>query len=101
MKSDGRICNNTSYEKGKSSKNSSYYYESNENDNSFSLISEESLSNKEVTYVNNKAISDGINKSIFKNLKSFRKYRDLVDYIECPLIKNYSKKENIIILLNY
>ena len=103
LKSDGRICNNTSYEKGKSSKNSSYYYESNENDNSFSLISEESLSNKEVTYVNNKAISDGINKSIFKNLKSFRKYRDLVDYIECPLIKNYSKKEkynNFIKLLN-
>jgi len=93
VKSDGRICNNSSYDKGKSSKNSSYYYESNENDNSFSLISEESLSNKEVTYINNKAILDGINKSIFKNLKSFRKYRDLVDYIECPLIKNYSKKE--------
>lgn len=94
VKSDGRICNNSSYDKGKSSKNSSYFYESSENDNnSFSLISEESLSNKEVTYVNNKAISDGINKSIFKNLKSFRKYRDLVDYIECPLIKNYSKKE--------
>lgn len=93
VKSDGRICNNSSYDKDKSSKNSSYYYESNENDNSFSLISEESLSNKEVTYINNKAILDGINKSIFKNLKSFRKYRDLVDYIECPLIKNYSKKE--------
>lgn len=103
LKSDGRICNNTSYDKSKSSKNSSYYNESNENDNSYSLISEESLSNKEVNYINNKVISDGSNKSIFKNLKSFRKYRDLVDYIECPLIKNYSKKQkynNFINLLN-
>ena len=75
LKNDERISNNTSYDKGRSSKNSSYYYESNENDNSFSLISEESLSNKEVTNINNKIISDGSNKSIFKNLKRFRKYK--------------------------
>lgn len=105
LKSDGRVCNNTSYDKSKSSKNSSYFYESNENDNdnSFSLVSEESFSNKEVSYVNNKGISDVSNKSIFKNLKSFRVYRDLVDYIECPLIKGNSKKEkynNFINLLN-
>lgn len=66
-------------------KENSSYVESNDNDNSFSLLSEESfLSNKDSNNINNKG---------FRDLKKFKKYTQLIDYIECPLIKNNSTKE--------
>ena len=79
--------------KEKNAKDESFY---NESENSISLISEESknMSNKDLTnIIDNKNFLDSNNKIIFKNLKRFKKYNQLVDYIECPLINKESTKE--------
>lgn len=91
IKNDGRVIKDISLDKGKTSKNSSYYQGSNENDNSNSIISEES--NNDLSTYSNKGLSDSSNKIVFKNLKKFKKYKELDDYIECPLINNNSSKE--------
>ena len=79
----------TSYKK----KNNTSFQGSNDSNN-MSLVSEESLiSNKEIIGGSNKEIYDMNNKKVFRNLKIFKKYRQLVDYIECPLIKEDIAKE--------
>ena len=86
--------NDMTSRENKTSKNNSSYHESNDNDNSVSLISEESLaSNKEILGESNKEIYDMNTKKAFRNLKRFKKYNQLVDYIECPLIKEDIIKE--------
>ena len=86
--------NDMSSNENKTSKNNSSYQESNDNDNSLSLVSEESLaSNKEMFGGSNKEIYDMSTKKAFRNLKRFKKYNQLVDYIECPLIKEDVFKE--------
>ena len=63
-----------------------------------------SLSNENIDFLLEKDIINGNNNKIkFKNIPIFKKYRDLVDYIECPLIRKDSVKEeydNYIKLLN-
>ncbi len=85
-------------------KNNSSFQESNDNDNSLSLVSEESLvSNKDIINGSNKELYDSSNRKVFRNLKKFKKYKQLVDFIECPLTKEETSKEkynNFIKLLN-
>ena len=95
-KIERKLSNEIAYDlilKEKTSKNTSFYQDSNDNDeNSFSLVSEES-SNNNLTNISNKELFDLNNKNVFKNLKSFNNYKQLMDYIECPLIKKDSNKE--------
>ena len=102
-KEKGKFNDSTTYDyplKEKNSKNTSFY----DNDNSASLISEESiLSNQDLIAINNKESFENNNKSTFRNLRRFRKYSQLKDYIECPLKRKESIKEecdNFINLLN-
>ena len=81
------------------SNTNSFYQDS--NDNSISLISEESLSNTDLFNLNNinhiEFNDSNINtKSTFKYLKRFNNYKELIDYIECPLIdkKSFNNKYN-------
>ena len=94
-KIERKLSNEIAYDlilKEKTSKNTSFYQDSNDNDeNSFSLVSEES-SNNNLTNISNKELFDLNNKNVFKNLKSFNNYKQLMDYIECPLIKKDSNK---------
>jgi len=81
------------YKKNSKSKESSLIYEE---ENSISLISEDSYNNKGLN--ENKK-----NNKKQKDSKKFVKYKELVDYYECPLLKNETKKEklnNFINLLN-
>ena len=96
-----KLSNELAYDlilKEKTSKNTSFYQDSNDNDNdndndnSFSLVSEES-SNTDLVNISNKELFDLKNKNIFKNVKNFNNYKQLIDYIECPLIKKNSNKE--------
>ena len=95
-KIEKKLSNEIGYDlilKEKTSKNTSFYQDSNDNDeNSFSLVSEES-SNNNLASLSNKEIYDLNNKNVFKNLKSFNNYKQLIDFIECPLIKKDSNKE--------
>ena len=99
-----KLSNEIAYDllKEKTSKNTSFYQDSNDNDNSFSLVSEES-SNNNLIFLSNKDLFDLSNKNAFKNLKSFNNYKQLTDYIECPLLKkdsNIEKYNNFIKLLD-
>lgn len=88
LSNDRNTYNDASYDLMLKEKNSNSYYQDS-NDNSLSLISEESISIKDI---NNKEFNDN-NKSIFKNLKKFKNYKELKDYIECPLIKKSTIEE--------
>ena len=95
IKKDEKKKRENSYDmiiKENNSKNNSF---NNESENSLSLLSEESLiiSNKELTNISNKDFIDSNNKMNFKNLKKFINYKQLKDYIECPLINKESIKE--------
>ena len=81
------------YKKNSKSKESSLLYEE---ENSISLISEDSLNN-------NKGLNENNKNKKPKESKKFVKYKELVDYYECPLLQNETKKEklnNFINLLN-
>ena len=96
IKNDGKKKNDHSYDmtlNQKLSKSSSSLH--NESENSLSLLSEESLiiSIKESNNINNKDLLDINNKQNFKNLKKFKKYKQLTDYIECPLINKETIQE--------
>jgi hypothetical protein len=99
-KGDRSIINETSYDKELKEKNANSYYQDS-NDNSISLISEESLSNIDLFNNNNKESNDNNNKNVIKNLKRFKHYKELIDYIECPLIskKHFNNKYNSFIKL--
>ena len=107
--------------KDKSKTSNSYNQESydNLNENS-SLVSDENLPKIDISILtnnfkedNNILNSSGINiinnicgnmgnKNIFKNLKKFKKYKELIDYVECPLVKKIpsdKKYNNFINLL--
>ena len=96
IKNYGKKKNEHSYDmtiKQQKSKNSSSF--NNESENSLSLLSEESLilSINESNNINNKDFLDNNNKNMFKNLKKFKNYKQLTDYIECPLINKESIQE--------
>lgn len=96
IKKSGKKSNDNSYDmiiKEKISKNNNSFNDGSEH--SLSLLSEESLIilNKVSTNINNKDILDSNNKINFKNLKKFKNYKQLTDYIECPLINKESIQE--------
>ena len=73
----------TSYNSAKESLESSFIYD--EENNSLSLISDDSL-----------MTNNSLNKNNLKKIiKNFVRYKSLSDYIECPLIQNKNKQEKI------
>ena len=73
----------TSYNSAKESLESSFIYD--EEYNSLSLISDDSL-----------MTNNSLNKNNLKKIiKNFVRYKNLSDYIECPLIQNKNKQEKI------
>lgn len=98
LSNDRNTYNDASYDLILKEKNSNSYYQDS-NDNSLSLISEESISIKDINNTNNKEFNES-NKSIFKNLKRFKNYKELKDYIECPLIKKNTIEEKCNNLMN-
>ena len=73
----------TSYNSAKESLESSFIYD--EENNSLSLISDDSL-----------MTNNSLNKNNLKKIiKNFVRYKNLSDYIECPLIQNKNKQEKI------
>ena len=79
--------------RGKNSKDISFNQGSSDN-NSISLLSEESLSNKDIIKISDKdLIEHKRSTSSFRNLKQFRQYKELVDFMECPLINRDSNTQ--------